>query len=508
MSNSSSHGSTASSAGHNPYHHANGSGHGHHHHHHPSPYAPTKPHRGQKNGSLLRSKRVAGYLALVVGCAFIAAAVMTLSTAARWLASYKEQMGIDLRDEIRRRELAPYEERIQVTKAELTRIERDRETLHGKVVKLEREIHAQRQRTDTELEEFANGKLEMANTMEKLEAYKSRMHLAIQRLSRAQLLDKYGPGPHYVEMALKFDPEDKSVQGRAGRPDSETHENPQEDTILIEMASVDQMPHTVYWFLEQVDRGLYDGCSFYRNARHVVQGGPVAPNWLNGASGGKTGSSDETSRLTRRFLDSGIDSVLFQEYSEEFPHHPNTVGFAGRPFGGPNFYINVVDNSENHGPGGQQLVGQHHVHHHDDVDPCFARVVDGFGAVEKLKSVQTEDDGTNDMVHHVAITSMRILYRRGKDEDKQQEPQQPDPQQRRPLPEQKPEPKQEPKPEERQPTQQQERPQEEPEQPKPQQEHQRQEEDQREEKRDEDGKQGRSRRQPKTQQGPPKQKQQ
>jgi hypothetical protein len=34
------------------------------------------------------------------------------------------------------------------------------------------------------------------------------------------------------------------------------------------MAPADEMPYTVYWFLSQVDRGLYNDTSFHRNAHH------------------------------------------------------------------------------------------------------------------------------------------------------------------------------------------------------------------------------------------------
>lgn len=143
---------------------------------------------------------------------------------------------------------------------------------------------------------------------------------------------RFGPGPHHVEINLAFDPEfpkgNNDTDGDTGH-------------FIIELAPVEEMPHTVYWFLEQVNRTLYDGCSFHRNAGHVIQGGP-APNFL----------SPPEPRLNRRFMEAGFHSVLFQEYSSNFPHKKYTLGFAGRP-GGPDFYISTMDNSALHGPGGQ-----------------------------------------------------------------------------------------------------------------------------------------------------------
>lgn len=120
---------------------------------------------------------------------------------------------------------------------------------------------------------------------------------------------RFGAGPHHVEITVAFDPEFPKKE--------ETDDNTAR--IVIEMAPVEEMPHSVYWFLEQVNRNLYDGCSFHRNAGHVVQGGP-APNFL----------SPPNPQLHKRFKDSGFNSILFQEYSDSFPHKKYTMGLAGR----------------------------------------------------------------------------------------------------------------------------------------------------------------------------------
>ena len=73
--------------------------------------------------------------------------------------------------------------------------------------------------------------------------------------------------------------------------------------LLIELAPVDEMPATAFWFLEQVNATVYDGCSFHRNAGHVVQGGP-APNFE---------TVQGVRSVMQKFAETGLESVPFQE---------------------------------------------------------------------------------------------------------------------------------------------------------------------------------------------------
>lgn len=198
----------------------------------------------------------------------------------------------------------------------------------------------------------------------------------IQRMSKEAALAKFGKGPHRFDIHIRFD-------SHLGRDDG--------GSITIELASIDDLPHAAHWFLEQVDRKLYDGFSFHRNAGHVIQAGANHKNFLN----------FEHIPSEQKFRDSGFHSLLFQEYSDKFPHRKYTLGFAGRP-GGPEFYINTKDNTKIHGPGGQQNYDVP-----SDADTCFAKVIDGFDLVDRMYKLPVKPGSYKALKDNVAILSIR-----------------------------------------------------------------------------------------------------
>jgi cyclophilin family peptidyl-prolyl cis-trans isomerase len=165
----------------------------------------------------------------------------------------------------------------------------------------------------------------------------------LQATSRRDAITKYGAGVIRVELELEF-------------PDSPDGPN----TIVMEMAPLDLMPHSVYIFLEMVHAKLFDGCSFILNAMHVIKAAPLP---YDGSS-----ASAKVKAFTKR----GLECVAFREYTPEFPHSQFTVGFAAD--GSPSFYINTQDNTDIH-------IG----------DPCFAKIVAGFDTVKRLESSPTRN---------------------------------------------------------------------------------------------------------------------
>ena len=186
---------------------------------------------------------------------------------------------------------------------------------------------------------------------------------AFQNATKRLLQRRYGMGPIYF---VSFD---LAIPEKIG----EGHE-----TVVLEMAPIDWMPHAVHMFLHNfftVRRPWK--AAFHRNAGHVMQAFVRAPNTLG---------------------------LAFQEYDPRFPHRKYTLGFAGRP-GGPEFYISTLDNTLNHGPGSQGSK--------TEADSCFAKIIDGFNTVDKLHSLSPKPASGNgflqDQSDFIHISNPQLL---------------------------------------------------------------------------------------------------
>lgn len=208
-------------------------------------------------------------------------------------------------------------------------------------------------------------------------------------LSHTSVLELFGPGPHRVSIFVEVDDGD----------DESSSALPQE--ILIELAPLDLMPHSVYLFLSQISKGYWSRGkpAVVINAGHVLQACPhpclESLSTLTG-SDGEYGSDDDSSiDPYREMNEAGLDSVSFQEYHPSYPHEKYTVGFAGRPLSGPEFYFNLLNNTLDHGGGGEDDFGPGEVESDgvDDEslepDPCFGRVIKGFDVVDRIAALPT-----------------------------------------------------------------------------------------------------------------------
>lgn len=207
----------------------------------------------------------------------------------------------------------------------------------------------------------------------------------IERESYREALEGFGPGPHKIKFYVDV-PRDSEKDAHI--PDGE-HPH-----FTLELYPLADMPHSVHLFLEQVHHGLWDGCSFVVNAPHILQAGTFP--------GGNTVVT--YAEKIAAFEEVGLDVVSYQEYNTKHPHIQWSVGFAGRP-GGPDFYINKLDNTKNHGPGGQS---QHRLE--EEADPCFGHVLDGKDVLQRMFIMKTDSKNDWVMDHPVHIVKARIVW--------------------------------------------------------------------------------------------------
>jgi len=161
-------------------------------------------------------------------------------------------------------------------------------------------------------------------------------------LNRGEAEMHFGPPPYKLEFQIKI--------------------NKKHHSFLVEMAPLELVPHSVNFFMQMVKTEIWDNTLFTNN-EHVI-----VAQLQDGLGHDKEAA----------FAELGVSTLQFPEYSDQYPHDKYTLGFGGRP-GGPGFYINTVDNSAYHGPGGQG-----HYDLLEDADSCFAKVIEGQHVIDML----------------------------------------------------------------------------------------------------------------------------
>jgi len=159
--------------------------------------------------------------------------------------------------------------------------------------------------------------------------------------------------------------------------------------FVVELASLDLMPHSVNYFMQMVKNKVWNGAVFGHQSSHILYAELID---IDG--------NDKSHIIAEKNLSPNLS---FPEYTNKYPHHKYTLGFTGRP-GGPGFYINTDDNSQTHGPGGQT---EHALH--EEADPCFGIVVEGHNVIDWMQSRTEKALRESNLNVYTVIDSIRIL---------------------------------------------------------------------------------------------------
>lgn len=181
-----------------------------------------------------------------------------------------------------------------------------------------------------------------------------------------ELEKRYGKGPYYIEMKLII----------KGIP----------RYMTIETAPSHLVPHTLYVFMDMVDKKMWDNTILLHQWNHKVQAKAISP------------SAGPKQNTTKKALE-----LSFIEYSEEYPHAAFTIGLSGR-LGSSEFFINLEDNDNVYGRGKEQNGVL------EDAYPCFAQVVIGKSTLAHLHQATVEALAQGpDGVIVTEIESMKII---------------------------------------------------------------------------------------------------
>jgi hypothetical protein len=211
--------------------------------------------------------------------------------------------------------------------------------------------------------------------------------------SRRTVLEKYGGGPHHVELQVQL-PASQQGDGRSTNA-------PVVETIKIELAPLDMMPHSVRVFLEQISSGMWDDGAFDLHAGHVLMA--------------------HSKVLVESANDKEVTPMMlpFPEYNANYPHDRYTIAFPA-PSSNSNselgFYINLQNNDVHHSPRMESFtnsgatttsVGGRFV----EGESCFGNIVDEASrrVVDRMDALSVDDGKQRTLEESVIIKTARVV---------------------------------------------------------------------------------------------------
>lgn len=220
-----------------------------------------------------------------------------------------------------------------------------------------------------------------------LQAEKKKQSESLASLFQHMLSEEFGMGPYYVQVQLDL-PEDDDAGAFSALPH-------QDSFFTVELYPT--MPTSSFFFLKQIQAGVWDGRFFdYNDAHFLLTDLTMASDSINTASSSFARQIFASQRESLDLmLKTGLAHLPYAEYSYSAPHDAYTLGYRAvdswneRP--GPAFFINKVDNKEFH-------KGQ----------PCFGQIILGRQVIDRMGQRQGPADSPL-FIEPVQIVSMQIL---------------------------------------------------------------------------------------------------
>lgn len=219
-----------------------------------------------------------------------------------------------------------------------------------------------------------------------LQAEQNKQAEGLASLFENLLSEEFGMGPHYVQFQLDIPEENGS-----GTFSSLPH---QDSFFTVELFHT--MPTSSFFFLKQVQAGIWDGRFFHFNDPHfLLTDLTMASDSINTASSSFARQIFSSQRDSLdQLLSAGLAHLPYAENLE--PHHDAyTLGYRGvdswkdRP--GPAFFINKVNNREFH-------KGQ----------PCFGKILLGRQVVDRMGELVGPAQSLS-FIQPIQIVSAQIL---------------------------------------------------------------------------------------------------
>jgi cyclophilin family peptidyl-prolyl cis-trans isomerase len=279
-----------------------------------------------------------------------------------------------------------------------------------------RDEFARRQSSEDEL--FA--RLRQIRTAQEQEENRQRQKRRdLVKLIRTLAYRQFGTGPHEVEFAVRFygssSTSSTSTNGTAQlerQLDSSSNATAgpyEEGYFVVRMARLDSaMAVSSFWFLQQVDRGLWDRTSFSINAPHMLLAQPVSLAEEHHAPQDEAPTpSTMVSRLPEMEA-VGLGRLPFVTAAppdaDERPNDDDpkmrearyTLSYGASPTTAGSFFFIAKP----HGSTPSSLPG--------DGQNVFARVVEGFDVVDRIAAMDTNPVDFR-LARPVEIVSVRIV---------------------------------------------------------------------------------------------------